>query len=196
MSEEELELLRYPLGKYDPAKYGTDQHQVEQHILAIAQLPGKVRNAVKDLTPEQLDTPYRPEGWTLRQLIHHIPDSHMNGYIRQKLALTEDVPTIRTYHEAEWAMLPDSSLANPEISLTLLEALHQRWVVLLKCLTPEQLNRRLIHPETGECTIQQHIGLYAWHGEHHLAHITGLTIREGWAKEAPSLSINTPAETS
>ena len=193
MSEEELELLRYPIGKYDPAQYPNDEHLVEQHILALGQLPGKVREAVKDLTPEQLDTPYRTDGWTVRQLIHHIPDSHMNGYIRQKLALTEDIPTIRTYHEAEWAQLPDSLLTDPEISLALLEALHQRWVVLLKSLTPEQLERKLIHPETGECSIRQHIGLYAWHGEHHLAHITGLIIREGWAKEAPSLSISTPA---
>ncbi|MBC5992748.1 YfiT family bacillithiol transferase [Pontibacter cellulosilyticus] len=182
MSEEELDLLRYPIGKYDPAKYPHDEHLVEQHILAIGQLSGKIREAVKDLTPEQLDTPYRPDGWTLRQVVHHIPDSHMNGYLRQKLALTEEVPTIRTYHEAEWALLPDTMLASPEISINLLEALHQRWVVLLKSLTHDQLERKLIHPDTGECTIRQHIGLYAWHGEHHLAHITNLLERKGWKK--------------
>ncbi|MDX5437042.1 MAG: putative metal-dependent hydrolase [Pontibacter sp.] len=189
MSEEELEKLKYPIGKYNPASYPNDEHLVEQHILAIAQLPAKLRDAVKDLTPEQLNTPYRPEGWTVLQVIHHIPDSHMNGYIRQKLALTEDVPTIRTYHEAEWAELPDSKLTNPEISLNLLEALHQRWVVLLKSLTPEQLEYKLMHPETGECSIRQHIGLYAWHGEHHLAHITGLMTRKGWVKEPQSSDI-------
>jgi DinB superfamily len=189
MSEEELELLRYPIGKYDASKYPNDEHLVEQHILAIGQLPGKMREAIKDLTPEQLDTPYRTDGWTLRQLVHHVPDSHMNGYIRQKLALTEDIPTIRTYHEAEWAQLPDSLLASPDISIALLEALHQRWIVLLKSLTPEQLERKLIHPETGECSIRQHIGLYAWHGEHHLAHITGLVGREGWKKAAPATDI-------
>ena len=183
MSEEELEKLKYPIGKYDPASYPHDEHLVEQHIVLLAQLPGKVRAAIKDLTPEQLNTPYRPDGWTLLQVVHHIPDSHMNGYIRQKLALTEDVPTIRTYHEAEWAELPDSKLTNPEISLNLLEALHQRWVVLLKSLTQEQLEYKLKHPETGVCSIRQHIGLYVWHGEHHLAQITGLIARKGWIKE-------------
>lgn len=190
MSEEELELLRYPIGKYDASKYPKDEHLVEQHILAIAQLPNKLRDATKDLTPEQLDVPYRPDGWTVRQVIHHIPDSHINGYIRQKLALTEDVPTIRTYHEDAWAQLPDSLLASPDISLALLEALHQRWIVLLKSLTPEQLERKLIHPETGECTIRQHIGLYAWHGEHHLAQIGGLVEREGWKKAVSELSVS------
>ncbi|MEJ8801174.1 YfiT family bacillithiol transferase [Pontibacter sp. H249] len=185
MSEEELDLLRYPIGKYDASKYPNDEHLVEQHIVNIAQLPGKIREAIKELTPEQLDTPYRPDGWTLRQVVHHVPDSHMNAYIRQKLALTEDIPTIRTYHEDAWAQLPDSLLASTDISLDLLEALHQRWVVLLKSLTPEQLERKLVHPETGECSIRQHVGLYAWHGEHHLAHITGLIERQGWRKAAP-----------
>ena len=181
MTEKELEKLKYPIGKYDPASYPDDEDTLAQHILAIGQLPGKLREAVKGLTMEQLNTPYRPDGWTLLQVVHHIPDSHMNGYIRHKLALTEDMPTVRTYREADWAQLPDSMLTSPEISLNLLESLHQRWVVLLKSLTPEQLNRKLVHPKNGEFRLLQNIGLYAWHGEHHLAHITGLIKRMGWS---------------
>lgn len=176
--------MRYPVGKYDTTQPVSDE-RVEQFILAIGQLPDKLRAAVAKLTPEQLDTPYREEGWTIKQVIHHLPDSHMNGYIRHKLALTEDIPTIRTYHEAEWAALADSQTCDIEISLNLLEALHQRWVVLLKGLTHEQLDRKLRHPESGECAIRQYIGVYAWHGEHHLAHITGLIERKGWKTEEP-----------
>lgn len=176
---EDLDELRYPIGKYSPALPLTDE-QVEQHILSIAGLPARLQEAVEKLTPEQLDTPYREGGWTVRQVIHHLPDSHMNGYIRQKLALTEDLPKIRVYHEDIWAMLPDSLQGAPEISIALLAALHQRWVLLLKSLPPEQLERKLIHPESGEQRIREHIGLYAWHGEHHLAHITALKRREGW----------------
>ena len=179
MSTEELEQLRYPIGKFDASQSLTDD-QVEQFILSIARLPDRLQEAVADMTAEQLDTPYREGGWTVRQVIHHLPDSHLNGYTRQKLALTEHAPTIRPYNEGAWAELPDSLQGAPEISLALLAALHQRWVLLLKSLQLEQLQRRFIHPENGEQRIREHIGLYAWHGEHHLAHITELKKRKGW----------------
>lgn len=179
MSAEELEQLRYPIGKFDASQSLTDD-QVEQFILSIASLPVRLQEAVANMKAEQLDTPYREGGWTVRQVIHHLPDSHLNGYTRQKLALTEHAPTIRPYNEGAWAELPDSLQGAPEISLTLLAALHQRWVLLLKTLQPEQLQRRFIHPENGEQRIREHIGLYAWHGEHHLAHITELKKRKRW----------------
>lgn len=177
--DEEFRKLQYPIGKYVVMEQPS-QEQVEQFILAIGQLPHKLRAVVAALTPAQLDTPYRDGGWTIRQVIHHLPDSHLHGYTRQKLALTEDVPTIRTYHEQEWANLSDSLTGSPDISLALLEALHLRWVLLLKGLTAEQLDRKLNHPENGIQSIRQHIGVYAWHGEHHLAHITTLIRRKGW----------------
>lgn len=184
-NEEELEKLMYPIGRYATEEHPSDE-QVEQFILAIGQLPLKLRTAVSELTPEQLDTPYRENGWTVRQVIHHLPDSHLNGYTRQKLALTENVPTIRTYNEGEWAKLNDSLIGAPEVSLALLDALHMRWVLLLEGLTSEQLDRKFNHPENGVQSIRQHIGVYAWHGEHHLAHITELIERKGWkAGEAP-----------
>ncbi|WP_242921075.1 YfiT family bacillithiol transferase [Pontibacter liquoris] len=171
--------LRYPTGKFDITQ-PVSEEQLNQYILSIAQLPGKVRQALTGMTDEQLDTPYRPGGWTVRQVVHHLPDSHLNGYIRQKLALTEDSPTIKPYDEAAWAGLPDSMQGDPQISVALLEALHQRWVLLLKSLTPAQLDRTFLHPQNGQQSIRQHIGLYAWHGEHHLAHITALKERENW----------------
>ncbi|WP_317168177.1 YfiT family bacillithiol transferase [Pontibacter pamirensis] len=179
MPHEESEQLRYPIGKFAMSQPLTDE-QIEQHILSIAGLPARLQEAVANMTQEQLDTPYREGGWTVRQVIHHLPDSHLNGYTRQKLALTEDTPTIRPYNEGEWAKLPDSLQGAPDISLALLTALHQRWVLLLKSLQPEQLERKFIHPENGEQRIREHIELYAWHGEHHLAHITELKKRRGW----------------
>ncbi|ARS37905.1 metal-dependent hydrolase [Pontibacter actiniarum] len=176
-----MEKLKYPIGRYNPQQELSEQ-ELAQAILAIAQLPQKLRTAVANLTPEQLDTPYRDGGWTVRQVIHHLPDSHLNGYMRQKLALTEDVPTIRPYDEVAWAALPDSLHGDPGISLRLLEALHQRWVLLLQSLTPEQLARKFTHPASGGQSIRQHIGNYAWHGNHHLAHVTELIRREGWDK--------------
>lgn len=190
MSDEESEQLRYPIGKFDVSQPLTDE-QVEQFILSIAGLPARLQEAIADMTPDQLDTPYREGGWTVRQVIHHLPDSHMNGYTRQKLALTEDVPTIRTYNEGEWAALPDSMQGAPEISIALLAALHQRWVLLLKSLQPEQLERKFFHPENGEQRILQHIGLYAWHGEHHLAHITELKKRRGWKSQVSNQELLT-----
>ena len=176
---EDTEQLRYPIGKFSPSLPITDE-QVERYIFSLAGLPASLQEAVAGLTPAQLDTPYREGGWTVRQVIHHLPDSHMNGYMRQKLALTENLPLIRPYDEAAWAALPDSQQGAPEVSIALLAALHQRWVLLLKCLQPEQREREFVHPEAGKQRIREHIGLYAWHGEHHLAHITALKKRKGW----------------
>ncbi len=173
------DLLRYPIGRHNHTQ-PIDDEKLGEYIRAIAELPSLLREAVDGLTKEQLDTPYRPGGWTVRQIVHHLPDSHMNGYIRQKLALTEDMPTIRSYDEEGWAELHDGKYSSPEVSINLLEALHKRWVLLLLSLTPEQLDRKFIHPVTGEFTVRQHIGTYAWHGAHHLAHITELKKRMGW----------------
>jgi hypothetical protein len=131
-------------------------------------------------TPQRLDTPYRPGGWTVRQVIHHVPDSHMNMYVRLRMALTEDEPTIKPYDEARWAELEDARTADVEVSLDLLAALHHRWVLLARALTPEDLARRFRHPERGVLTLDQALAMYAWHCRHHLAHITRLRERMGW----------------
>jgi hypothetical protein len=146
----------------------------------MAALPGEVRNAVHSLDDAQLDTPYRDRGWTIRQVVHHIPDSHLNGYLRMKLALTEDDPVIRPYDERAWAELDDSRVLPIAPSLALLEAVHARWVVLIRTLTPGQLGRPFQHPEAGSQIVGRHIGDYAWHGRHHLAHITAAVERHGW----------------
>jgi hypothetical protein len=139
-----------------------------------------LRAAVLGLSEEQLDTPYRPGGWTVRQVVHHVPDSHMNAYVRFKLALTEEAPTIKPYAEARWAELPDTRLTPPEVSLTLLDNLHERWVNILRNMTPEDFERRLQHPEKGLLTLDAMLSLYSWHGRHHVAHVNGLRQRMGW----------------
>jgi uncharacterized damage-inducible protein DinB len=171
--------IRYPIGQcqYDGE---LSESQQQQFIGDIADAPYKLRLAVRGLSPEQLDTPYRPEGWTVRQVVHHLPDSHLNAFIRFKLALTEDKPTIKPYHENLWAELPDSRTAPVEISLTLLESLHSRWVVLLRSMTPSDFARTFVHPERGVQTLDRTLALYAWHGNHHIAHITTLRKRNGW----------------
>ena len=146
----------------------------EHSIQVLAKLPSQMRAAVRGLSPEQLDTPYRPEGWSVRQVVHHVPESHMNAYIRFKLALTEDQPTIKPYREDAWAKLPDVAITPIEVSLQLLAALHSRWVDLLGTMKPEDFARTLIHPERGVLTLDQMLAMYAWHSEHHLAHITSL----------------------
>jgi uncharacterized damage-inducible protein DinB len=171
--------LRYPIGPFKLD--GTpNQEQVGVAIDQIAQAPSKLRDAVQWLTPEQLDTPYRPDGWTVRQVVHHVPDSHLNSYCRFKLALTEEEPTIKAYHEGRWAELDDARTAPIEISLAMLESLHKRWVLLLKSLEPADFERRFRHPEIGVVTLAQNVCLYAWHGRHHVAHITSLRQRMGW----------------
>ena len=171
--------LRYPVGKFD-LKTELTQEQRQEAIRNIAETPAKLRAAIAGLTPEQLDTPYRPEGWTVRQVVHHLPDSHMNSYIRFKLAMTEDEPTIRPYYEDRWADLADARTAPVEVSLALLESLHTRWAMLLDSMTESDFARNLTHPELGTVNLNRYVGLYAWHGRHHVAHITALRTRMGW----------------
>ncbi|MDP9269219.1 MAG: putative metal-dependent hydrolase [Acidobacteriota bacterium] len=170
---------RYPVGKFEMPESFTAADR-ERRIAAIESLPAKMREAVHALAPQQLDTPYRDGGWTVREVVHHVPDSHMNAYCRWKLALTEDTPTIKPYDEAAWAKLPDSVKTPIEVSLNLLEAVHTRWVIILKAMTPAEYARKFNHPEMGERSLDQYLALYAWHSRHHLAHITELKKRKGW----------------
>jgi hypothetical protein len=172
--------LRYPVGKFD-FDAPLDEADYPKLIAAIAETPVAMRSAVAGLTRDQLDTRYRPGGWTVKQVVHHVPDSHLNAYTRFKLALTEDEPTIKTYDEAAWAELADSRKVPIEVSLDMLDALHLRWVALLRSMDRDDFNRGLRHPEHGRVlTLRQMLGLYAWHGRHHVAHITSLKKREGW----------------
>lgn len=168
--------FQYPIGTFVPDQNPTPESRAK-HIDQIAALPARMREAVHGLTPEQLDTPYREGGWTVRQVVHHVPDSHLNAYTRFKLALTENVPTIKPYEEAAWARLKDSEVTPVEVSLALLEALHIRWVNLLRSLKPEEFARKLNHPESGVQNLDRVLALYDWHGNHHLAHITRLRER-------------------
>jgi uncharacterized damage-inducible protein DinB len=170
--------LRYPIGQYDfPKSLTADQRA--RCIEDIEQAPARYREAVRGLSDEQLDTPYREGGWTVRQVIHHVPESHMNSFIRFKLALTENEPTVKPYDETAWARTPDAQMAI-EPSLRLLEALHQRWVVLLRSLGDAEFARSFRHPEIGLVRLDANLGLYSWHCRHHAAHITGLRQRMGW----------------
>jgi len=176
--------LQYPIGKFQwgGVKWGgvsTDE-QRRQLIDQIDQAPAQLRQAVAGLTEEQIDTPYRPGGWTVRQVVHHLPDSHMNAYGRFRLALTEDEPTIKPYDQERWAVLEDARTAPAELSLSLLEPLHRRLVLLLRSLRPEDFARTFRHPEMGVVTLDRLLGMYAWHGRHHIAHITSLRDRRGW----------------
>ena len=170
--------LQYPIG---PFRYeGADTAQLEQWITDIEALPGKLRTAVHGFNAEQLETPYRDGGWTVKQVVHHVADSHMNAFIRFKLALTEDKPTIKPYDEAAWAEIEDGRINDIGVSLALIEALHVRWGLLLRSMTAEQFERHFIHPESGETPLRRATGIYAWHGKHHTAHITSLRERMGW----------------
>ena len=171
--------LRYPVGKFHWKGELTDSDRADL-IAQIAEAPARLRDAAKGLTPEQLDTPYRPEGWTVRQVVHHLPDSHLNAYVRLRLALTEEQPTIKPYEEQAWAQLPDAKTGPIEMSLNLLEALHDRWVRLWYSLTADQFGRVFVHPEHGPRTVDWLVFLYAWHGRHHTAHITELRKQRGW----------------
>jgi len=155
-------------------------NQRSELIAQIAETPARLRQAVEGLTEEQLDTPYRPGGWSVRQVAHHVPDSHLNSYARFKLALTENEPTIKTYHEDLWAELADSRATPVEVSLALLESLHHRWVILLRSIGDADWSRKLRHPEVGTITLDQLLTLYGWHGRHHVAHVTSLRQRLGW----------------
>src|SRR6185295_5026595 len=171
--------LSYPIGKLERKSVLTPEERARA-IAAIAAAPAAFRAAVSGLSEAQLDTPYRPDGWTVRQVAHHVPDSHMNAYVRFKWALTEDTPRIKTYDQASWALLPDTAATPGEVSLALLEALHVRWTNLLEGMAPDDFARRLDHPDMGEITLDALLNVYAWHGRHHTAHVTGLREREGW----------------
>lgn len=173
-----LRELQYPIGEYEPPSRAT-REQIDGWINRIETLPSRFRAAVEPLSEPQLDTPYRPGGWTVRQLVHHVPDSHLNSYIRFKWALTEERPAIKAYHEDRWAELADSQ-GPVATSLDLLTALHRRWVSLLRSLDGPQLERELVHPDLGPQRLDIYIGLYAWHGDHHLVHVENLVAREGW----------------
>jgi uncharacterized damage-inducible protein DinB len=183
-----MENLQYPIGKFRPQPEWAVAETAD-NIEAIAQLPTLLRQAVEGLTEEQLDTPYRPGGWTVRQVVHHLADSHINSYNRFRLALTEDRPTIKPYDEKRWAELPDAKSSPVEVSLVLLNALHQRWATLLRSLSPADLQRVFLHPESGENSLAKATALYAWHGRHHLAHITTLREREKWQEADKSKEI-------
>jgi DinB family protein len=171
--------LRYPTGRFVFDGSVTPEAR-RRRIDTIAGTPAAMRSAVERLTSAHLDTPYRPGGWTVRQVVHHVPDSHMNAYTRFKLALTEETPTIRPYDEARWAELADSKMSI-EPSLQLLVVLHERWVALLRSLTPADFDREIFHPErNARMTLDEILALYAWHGPHHVAHIVRLREREGW----------------
>jgi hypothetical protein len=170
--------LRFPVGKFQRVDtLGGEERKRLIHEVAAA--PSNLRMAVAALSDAQLDTPYRPGGWTVRQVAHHVPDSHMNAFVRFKLALTENEPTIKTYEESLWANLADAKLP-VEPSLVLLETLHTRWVALMKSLSDSEWKRKYVHPALGPMNLEQTLALYSWHGRHHAAHITSLRTREGW----------------
>jgi hypothetical protein len=170
---------RFPIGKFHYE--GSPVHdQRRKFIDEIEQAPAAIRAAIQGLSPDQLDTPYREGGWNVRQVVHHVPESHMNAYIRFKLALTEDEPTIKPYAEDRWAQLADVQTTPIEVSVVLLESLHARWVRLLRSLNDGEWKRTFKHPELGLMPLEKNLALYAWHGKHHTAHITELRNRMNW----------------
>jgi uncharacterized damage-inducible protein DinB len=171
---------RYPVGKFERPTTTLTADQRRELIQQIAATPARMREAVAGLDEAQLDTPYRDGGWTVRQVVHHVPDSHMNAYTRVKLALTEEQPTIKPYDEAAWAKLNDVRDTPIETSLLLLETLHQRWDTILRAMTDADFERTLLHPDMGVMTLDALIAMYAWHGRHHVGHITSLRARSGW----------------
>lgn len=175
-----LDQLKYPVGKFI-FKADANENEIKQWISEIDQLPSNLKNAVKGLNDKQLDTPYREGGWTVRQVVHHLADSHMNSFIRFKLALTEDNPTIKPYLEKLWAEMEDSTKLPIEISLAILEPLHKRLDYVLKRIKPDHMDRTVFHPESKrEMSVKFLLALYAWHGRHHVAHITELKKRSNW----------------
>jgi uncharacterized damage-inducible protein DinB len=170
---------RYPIGEF-VFDGPPDAKRRGKLIDDIEHTPAALRAAVKELSPQQIETPYRDGGWTVRQVVHHVSDSHMNGYIRFKLGLTEEVPTIKPYMEDRWAKLADVPATPLEVSLTLLDSLHNRWVRLLRSLEPQEWKRVFNHPELGTMPLEKNLALYSWHGRHHVAHITELRKKMGW----------------
>jgi uncharacterized damage-inducible protein DinB len=170
--------LRFPVGKFEKIEVTNELRK--QFIQTISELPQKLRDAVNDLNEEQLETQYRPEGWTIKQVVHHIADSHSNSLIRFKLALTEDIPPIKPYMEDRWAELADAKHAPIDLSLSLIDGLHARWTLVLQNMSAEDFERKLFHPEHGEVDLNYMLSLYDWHCRHHLAHITKLKERNNW----------------
>lgn len=171
--------IRYPVGKFAwPEKVTEDDRR--KYIASIEETPAKLRKSVAGLTEAQLDTPYREGGWTVRQVAHHLADSHMHAYIRLKMALTEKEPTVKPYDEKVWAELPDARTQPVETSVALVESLHRRMVAALKAMKPGDFQRTLHHPEHGTLVLENYISMYAWHGRHHVGHVTGLRERMGW----------------
>ena len=172
--------LRYPIGPF--RWFGKSSAEEQRSFIdRIERAPAKLRAAVAGLSGEQLDTPYREGGWTVRQLVHHVPDSHMNAYVRFRLALTEDGPLVKPYRQEKWAELFDARTAPVDVSLQLLESLHVRWVMLLRAMSPDDFARTMNHPEHGIVVLDYMLAVYAWHGDHHVAHVTSLRERRGWA---------------
>jgi DinB superfamily len=167
----DLETLKYPVGRFERLKAPLDRAARTAHIEAIAVAPARFRSLVSGRSEAQLDTPYRPGGWTVRQVVHHVPDSHMNAYIRMKFAITEEAPAIKAYDEARWAELPDAKTGPADMSVALLEALHRRWVAFLRALSEADFGKAYVHPELGRVTLDEALALYAWHGRHHAAHV-------------------------
>lgn len=168
---DDLEKLRYPVGRLERAATPLDHATRERHLTTIEQLPARFRALVSGLTDAQLDVPYRPGGWTIRQVVHHVPDSHLNAYVRMKLAITEETPTIKTYMEERWAELPEAKSGPIDMSLTLLDGLHRRWIAFLRAVPAHDLQRPFVHAEWGRVPIDEAIAMYAWHCRHHTAHI-------------------------
>jgi len=171
--------LRYPIGKLDRKSVFTPAERTAA-IDALAAAPSHLRAAIAGLSDAQLDTPYRPGGWTVRQLVHHVADSHMNAYTRFRLAFTEENPTIKPYEESKWAELDDARTMPPDVSLTILDAIHSRLVTLLRAAPADAFQRKLSHPENGPMTVDALLSVYSWHGRHHVAHVTSLKEREQW----------------
>lgn len=176
----DLETLRFPIGRFNIPDTRLSEETRSAMIDRIASTPDRLRAAVDDLDRTQLETPYRSDGWTVRQVVHHVADSHMNSYVRFKLTVTEDHPTIGTYDEAAWGEEPDARGADIELSLTILSGLHARWTEWLAGLPDAAWSRTLHHPEMGKMVLDQLLAMYAWHGDHHIAHISELRSRQGW----------------
>ena len=171
---------QFPIGKFHHPAAPLEAAARAAYIDEIDRMPASLRSLVAGMTDAQLDTPYRPGGWTIRQVVHHVPESHMHAYCRFKFALTESHPTVKPYDESTWSTFADQQVATLEASLMLLDGLHQRWVAVLSVMTPSQFARTLFHPENGDMNLDQVLANYAWHGRHHVAHITALRQRKEW----------------
>jgi len=173
-----MEQLRYPVGRLERQEPPRSRASIDASIDTIEQAPARYRALVEGLRDDQLDARYRPDGWTVRQVVHHVADSHINAYVRMKLAATEDAPAIKPYAESQWAELPDAKTAPAEVSLVLIEALHRRWVMFLRALAGADFTRVYVHPQMGRVTLDEAVAMYAWHCRHHEGHIRqGLALR-------------------